>query len=195
MKKVLLLLLSILPLVLLTGCTPSPTDTTTSNNDNNTTETIADGKTRLSNGFVQYPGDPTREDTHYYIVEDICGQFTTDFVSNMLGKEIIRTEGPLTDSMYSCSYYFNYGGDEEFVVIILDYSAIGNPTTYDVGAHSLDSIPMTNYVISNDSGEVSTIYLVLSENKYLTIARNGNLSSEEFLSFGRNVASEIASYR
>jgi hypothetical protein len=191
MRKLLYSFSIIITALLLTGCTPTTT-TTSSTGDTNTVETLADGETKLPSGFVQYPGEPTREDTHYYIVEDICGQFTTDFVSNMLGREIIRTEGP---PMYSCSYYFTNGGNEEFVMIVLDYSAIGNPTTYDEGAHSLDSIPMANYVISDDSGEISTIYLVLSENKYITIVRNGNLSSEEFLSFGRNIASEIKDYR
>jgi len=192
MKKVLLLLLSIFPLILLTGCTPSPSDTTTSNT---TTETLADGKTRLSNGFVQYPGEPTREDTSYYIVEDICGQFTTEFVGNMLGKEIVRTEGPQTSSMYSCTYYFNNGGKEEFVMLVLDYSSIGNPTTNDNGVHSLDSIPMANYVAMDDNENISTIYLVLSENKYMTIFREGDISNEELLTFARNLAEEIKDYK
>ena len=40
---------------------------------------------RLKNCFVKYPGEPSHPDKSYYIIEDICGQFTKEFMENMLG--------------------------------------------------------------------------------------------------------------
>jgi len=50
-------------------------------------EGYGDKGEQLKNCFVEYPGEPTREDKSYYIVEDICGQFTQSFMKNMSGLD------------------------------------------------------------------------------------------------------------
>jgi hypothetical protein len=71
---------------------------------------------RLTNCFVEYPGEPTRQDKSYYIVEDICGQFTREFVENIVGQNIINLEEFEDRQTFGCKYNLSTG---KFVTITL----------------------------------------------------------------------------
>lgn len=157
----------------------------------------------LTSCFVEYPGEPTRENNYYFIVEDICGQFTETFIENMLGRDIISIEEPSITSLYNCEY--TTSEDPKPIgtnfLIALEYMDIENQKKGQelIGREvkSIDSIDMKNYVVY-DGDEINTIYLGLSANKFISINPNSEntfTSNEEFIEFVTNLSEEIKNYK
>lgn len=161
-------------------------------------ENYGDKGKRLSNCFVEYPGEPTRQDKSYYVVEDICGQFAKEFVENALGRTIVRIEPEKISGLYNCSYYLD---DKEYVMLVLDYLTIANQK---IGQEAMGRttkeeprIPMRNMVVYQENGVVNTIYLVLGDEKFISIERSSgsNLSTEELINFASKIAEGIKNYK
>lgn len=189
-----------LSFLLLTGCVPK--------NENKTqncqkAEIDLSGYTdkgkRLENCFVEYPGEPSRQDKSYYIIEDICGQFTNEFMSEALGRTVIKSEGPKITGLYTCDYYWNDRGDK--VSLILDYLSTENQKKgqEELGRKVVvdENIPMKNMVVYQENGLINTIYLILNENKFISIERSASagLTTEDLLNLAKKIASEIKNYK
>lgn len=154
---------------------------------------------RLKSCFVEYPGEPSRQDKSYYIVEDICGQFTKEFVENMLGQKIVKTEPAKIAGLNECSYYLN---EKDYLLFDLEYLKIENQKIfYEQYGDKIEKNPtiqMNNLVLSEGPAAVKgSIYLVLSPEKFLSIdpssedvAKNVNL-----IDFAAKVAQEIKNYK
>jgi len=161
-------------------------------------EGYGDKGKRLANCFVEYPGEPSRQDKSYYIVEDICGQFTKEFIGNALGKNIIKTEPAPTNSIYGCSYYTS---DKDYVMLVLDYLKITNQQKYYESdgdtVKSESFIPMRNLVVYQPNEEIKTLYWVLGDEKFISIERSvgSPLTTQEIQNFAANVGQAIKSYK
>ena len=161
-------------------------------------EGYGDKGKQLSNCFVEYPGEPSRQDKSYYIVEDICGQFTPDFISRTLGKNIIKTQSPYNGDAYYCQYYLD---DTEVVLLALEYESVAEriklreSAGFKVGEDS--KIPMKNEVLYKSDGQLSDIYLILSDNKFIAIAWSDKtgLSENDLINFAANIAQDIKNYK
>lgn len=154
---------------------------------------------RLGNCFVEYPGEPSREDKSYYIVEDVCGQFTKNFVSNALEKEIVRVEPSKTNGLYNCSYFLNENND--YVMLSLEYLKIENQKK---GHESMgrktemsERIHMRNLVVWQEDGTLNSIYLILNDGKFISTNRSSGsgLTEDVLIGFAANIASEIKDYK
>ncbi|MFA4827016.1 MAG: hypothetical protein WC596_02050 [Candidatus Shapirobacteria bacterium] len=154
---------------------------------------------RLSNCFVEYPGEPTREDKSYYVLEDICGQFTKEFMERVLEKPVVRVEPSKINSLYNCSYYVNDSGD--YVMLVLDYLKAENQK---LGHEAIgrrvevsDKIPMKNMVVWQEDGAINSIYLVLGEEKFISIQRSSTkaLTNEEDLNLAAKIGETIKNYK
>lgn len=158
--------------------------------------------TRLGNCFVEYPGEPTREDDSYYVVEDICGQFTQEFIENMSGLKFIQIKEPIIQGLYNCSYFINTddGLTGDYLLIQLEYliaddQKIGHELLGRIVKED-SSIPMKNYIVYQEDGFINCILLVLSNNKYIRIDRSSILVSDETLkNTAINIAKEINGYK
>lgn len=151
---------------------------------------------RLTNCFVEYPSEPTRQDKSYYIVEDICGQFTGDFISRVLSKKIIKTSSTQTSEGYNCNYYLD---DTHYIMLILNYLKIENQK---IGHESMGrqivtnpTIPMSNYVVYQPDGIINSIYFILGDEKFISLQRNINFTNDELITFATNIAKEIKNYK
>ncbi|MFA5994536.1 MAG: hypothetical protein WC823_06285 [Parcubacteria group bacterium] len=153
---------------------------------------------RLVNCFVQYPGEPTRGDKSYYIVEDICGQFTQMFMENMLGQKLIKIEPPQLSAANGCSYYWN---KQDYVVLNLEYlsaenqrqgqEALGRQVTQNA------KIPLANWVVTEKSGAVNAVYLILGPQKFISL-RPSSMSVVDQISLidvAAKIAQEIKNYK
>lgn len=154
---------------------------------------------RLKNCFVQFPGEPSRQDKSYYIVEDICGQFTQQFMENMLGIKLAKIEPPKFAGLNNCSYYFD---DKEYVLLNLEYLTIENQKKGNEFAgyktEKSDKIPMDNLIAWQDSDTINTIYLVLNPNKFISlrpISKKTFSSADKFINFAANLAGTIKGYK
>jgi hypothetical protein len=153
---------------------------------------------RLQNCFVEYPAEPTRPDKSYYIVEDICGQFTQEFMENMYGGKLLRIEQPQVASANNCTYFFD---EKEYVTLNLEYLSIENQKK---GNEAMDrkmekntAISMENYVSIQEDGAINAIYFVLSPNKFLSFRPSSKkaIENEKIIDFAANIAGEIKSYK
>lgn len=153
---------------------------------------------RLKNCFVELPGEPSRQDKSYYIVEDICGQFTKDFMENMYGAKIAKIELPQIASANNCTYYFD---EKSYVMLNLEYLSIENQKKGNEAmgrkTEKNSAIPMENYVAVQEDGAINAIYLVLNPNKFLSLRPSSRtvISNEKFINLAANIANEIKNYK
>lgn len=153
---------------------------------------------RLPNCFVQYPGEPSRQDKSYYIVEDICGQFTKEFMENMLGQKNVRIEPPKISTLSNCTYYLD---DKEYIMLVLNYLKAENQK---IGQEAMgrkveknSSIPMDNWVVTQEDGEINSIYFILSPEKFISLQRSSKsaLTNDELINFSAKLGEAIKSYK
>ena len=223
MKKISTLVLLVGAAMIFSGC--AKTDNTTANKtDNDTVSNSATAGTeagagwmnncksekvslpnygdpgkRLKSCFVEYPGEPSRQDKSYYIVEDVCGQFTKEFIENMLGQKIVKTEPPKIASLFNCTYYLN---EKEYLLFNLEYLKIENQKKfYEEFGDKIEknpAIPMDNLVLSEGPKAVKgSIYLVFGPQKFISITPSSEDAEKmvDLVDFAAKVAQEIKNYK
>lgn len=153
---------------------------------------------RLKNCFVEYPGEPSRGDKSYYIVEDICGQFTKEFMENMYGAKLDRLEPPQVSTINNCTYYFD---EKEYVMLNLEYLSFENQKkgneAMDRKVEKSSKISMDNAIVYQEDGPINVIYLVLSSNKFISLRPSSKkaITNDKFIDLAANIASAIKSYK
>ncbi|MBU0646116.1 hypothetical protein KJ611_01400 [Patescibacteria group bacterium] len=173
------------------GCNSEPPQAAT--DETSQSVDLGDGKTQDPDGFIRFPGEPSRTDKSYYIVEDLCGQFTSEFIAGLLGRPVIKTEPSPYPGLYSCSYYLS---ENEYVMINLNYldlerqkhghEILGRTVKTDT------SIPMNHAVVYQEDGLINEIYFGLWPGKYLSLARSGHaLNEQEYLDFAIKLGNKI----
>ncbi|MDD5341560.1 MAG: hypothetical protein PHC97_03965 [Patescibacteria group bacterium] len=210
MKKFFLSSILILAILFLFGCAPKVIDQTqiSGNNTAITSGKCAPGSVdlanygdkgkRLANCFVEYPGEPSRPDKSYYIVEDICGQFTKEFMEPILGKKIVKVVPSPVATLYNCSYYYD---ENNYVMLVMDYLNVANQKKgREFIGHKImvdPRIPMENFYAVQENGLINTVYLVLGPDKFISIERTSAevLPGDEVLQFAARLANEIKNYK
>ena len=163
-----------------------------------TLENYGDKGKRLASCFIEYPGEPTREDKSYYIVEDICGQFTEEFIANLLGQKIVKVVPSPVSGLYNCSYYLN---DKDYVMLVLDYLSVADQKKgREFIGHKImidNRIPMENFYAVQENGLINTVYLVLDPEKFISIERPNAkvLEGDLVLQFAAKLAEQIKNYK
>jgi hypothetical protein len=153
---------------------------------------------RLKNCFVQYPGEPSRQDKSYYIVEDTCGQFTKEFMENALGAQIVKVEPPKVDGIFNCTYYLT---DKEYVMANLEYLSVENQKKgneeMDRKVEKSSAIPMENMVVYQEDGAINVLYLILGPQKFISFRPSSKkaIANDKFIQFIANIGHEIQSYK
>ena len=153
---------------------------------------------RLKNCFVEYPGEPSRQDKSYYIIEDICGQFNQRFMENMLGAKLTKIEPPQIATINNCTYFFD---DKKNVMLNLEYLAVENQKKgneaigYKVKKNT--QIPMENMVAWQENDLINAIFLVLSPNKFISLRLSSKnaINNDKFLELAANIATAIKAYK
>ncbi|MFA4931036.1 MAG: hypothetical protein WC570_04190 [Patescibacteria group bacterium] len=157
-----------------------------------------------ADGFVRFPGEPTRESKDYYIIEDICGQFTAEFMKGVTGKEIDKAIDPYEEigGTYVCHYYF--AGNESEVAslyLVLDYLNVENQKK---GLEFLDrrietaaDIPMEHFIAVQEDGNINGIYFVLGPDKFIRLDRSSGqvVSNEEMRAYATKIGQKIKNYK
>jgi hypothetical protein len=198
------------------GATSSGSATSTSNHSeavqthasataNATSATNADGTVTDSDGFVRFPGEPTRPDQqHYYVVEDICGQFTKPFMEQLSGKTFKSVEPATSSTTYACTYYTATkaaDGRDAFILLVLDYL---NAERQKAGQQVLGrtvstnaSIPMDNFVATQENGAINSIFFVLGPDKFLSLDRSSTsvLSDADVLALAVKLGTKIRDFK
>lgn len=155
-------------------------------------------------GFVRFPGEPTRESKDYYIIEDICGQFTAKFMEGVTGKTITKADDPYKEvgSIYACHYYFEGNTSEvASLYLVLDYLNVADQKK---GLEFLDrkietdsNIPMEHFIAVQEDGNINGIYFVLGPDKFIRLDRSSTKSAtnEEMKAYAAKIAQKIKNYK
>lgn len=155
-------------------------------------------------GFVRFPGEPTRESKDYYIIEDICGQFTSDFMEGVTGKKIVKAENPYQEigGIYACHYYFEGNTSQvASLYLVLDYLNVENQKN---GLELLDrkletsaDIPMEHFIAIQEDGNINGIYFVLGTDKFIRLDRSStkSASNEEMKAYASKIGQKIKNYK
>ena len=161
-------------------------------------ENYGDPGKRLKNCFVEFPGEPSRQDKSYYIVEDICGQFTQAFMENMLEKKLTKIAPPQIASLNNCSYYLD---EKEYLMLNLEYLSIENQKKgNEFAGYKVEkdpSIPMENLVAWQEDGLINVIYLVLGPEKFISLRPSSRktIDKDQFLKLAADIAAAIKNYK
>jgi hypothetical protein len=158
-----------------------------------------------ADGFVRFPGEPTRPDQdHYYVVEDICGQFTQAFMEGLTGRTFKKIEPAAVSTVLGCAYYTATqaaDGKDAYIMLVLDYLSVANQKA---GQQTLGrtvttnaSIPMDNFVATQDNGVINAIYFVLGTDKFLRLDRSSTsvLSDTELLALAVKLGTKMKDFK
>lgn len=170
-----------------------------------TAVTNPDGTVTDSDGFVRFPGEPTRPDqAHYYVVEDICGQFTKPFMERLAGRTFKKIEPFSSSATFGCSYYTATkaaDGKDVYILLTLDYlnvvrqkagqQVLGRTVTTNA------SIPMDNFVATQENGVINSIYFVLGTDKFLSLDRTSTsaLSDANMLALAVKLGTKMKDFK
>lgn len=227
-KKIIISMLGLAGLLLLSGCgkntiqntTPDGNETESDKAAIKTSATAEDSKQasflsacqaekvslpnygdqgkRLKNCFVEYPGEPSRQDKSYYIVEDICGQFSQPFMENMLGMKLAKIEAPQVATLNNCSYYFD---EKRYMMLNLEYLSVENQKNgnlaMDRKVEANNQITIENAVVYQEDDVINVIYLILNPNKFISMRPSAKdaITNEKFIALAANIAAAIKGYK
>ena len=189
--------------------TPSTQSTTTQTTATSTASTASqtnpDGTTTDSDGFVRFPGEPTRPDKdHYYVGGDICGQFTKPFMEGLTGKTIKKIEPAAVSTVLGCAYYTATKADDgkdAYVMLVLDSLSVANQKA---GQQTLGrtvttnaSIPMDNFVATQENGIINAIYFVFGPEHFLRLDRSSTsaLSDTDMLALAVKLGTKMKDFK
>ncbi len=158
---------------------------------------------QLRNCFVEYPGEASRTDKSYYIVEDVCGQFTKEFMENLSSLKFTRIKSATETNLNNCRYYISEEpkGIGNYLFLVLEYLNYENQK---VGQQALDRtisidprISMEHFIALDEKGQINEIYLKLGENKFIGINRSSTktMTNEEEIEIASKIAGEIKGYK
>jgi len=153
---------------------------------------------RLKNCFVEYPGEPSRQDKSYYIVEDICGQFKKEFMENMLQEKLSKIELPKISGIYNCTYYFD---EKEYVTLKLEYlSAENREKENEIMNRKVEKnsgIPMDNAVVYWEDDAINAIYLILGSEKFISMRSSSKtaIANDKFINLASKIGEAIKNYK
>jgi hypothetical protein len=170
-----------------------------------TSQTNPDGTITDADGFVRFPGEPTRPDQdHYYVVGDICGQFTKPFMEGLTGKTFKKIEPAAVSTVLGCAYYTATTADDgkdAYIMLVLDYLSVANQKA---GQQTLGrtvttnaSVPMDNFVATQEDGVINAIYFVFGPEKFLRLDRTSTsaLSDADMLALAVKLGTKMKDFR
>lgn len=126
--------------------------------------------------------------------QDICGEFSGEWVESVLNKEVVRAEGLDSNGTYVCQYYFK---DNSFVTLRLSNVSYENQKK---GQQSLkrsisknNAITLNHFVAVQENNIINDIVFEINPNLILTVDRSSTkaLSEVEIISFAVKVSERI----
>ena len=143
------------------------------------------------------------------ITDDICAEFTPDFVYSVTGKPVVRVEPSPIVGVRSCRYYFDYKPDffkigEGKVLpggpcadIVLDNLNVEDQKTgvkaMGAGIETDPRIKMEHYIVRRSQDKtVWSVDLVINPNRFVWAdSLNGGLTDDEVIDLAAKMAEKI----
>lgn len=194
--------LSVLLVFVGAGCSQAPAGGGLPGGGNVQADNVVGGTD--SDGFVRLPGEPSRGDSAYYVVEDVCAQFTEKFITGLTGKTVVKTKLAEFDPQYTCTYYTSYDevkGSGPFFSIALTYLGAENQKKgHEFLGRMIKNDPrikMEHFVSVQEDGLINGIYLILNANKFISINRSSSsvMTDEEVMNFAVKIADKIKNFK
>lgn len=201
MKKIFILTAIVCLAFIFSGCNGGGTINSGSD-DQSQGDNVSGGTD--ADGFVRMPGEPSRGSSAYYIVEDICGQFTEKFITGITGKAIVKTRLANLDPQHTCTYYTLYDeakGYGPFFSVAVSYLNFENQKK---GNEFLDRtiktdprIKMEHFIAVQEDGLINGIYLALGPEKFISLSRSSAkvMTEDEMLDFAVKIADKVKNFK
>jgi hypothetical protein len=142
---------------------------------------------------------------------DICQEFTADFVYSATGKTIVKVEPDWIMPTLACRYYFTYDPnynknfeDKRFraggqlIFMMLENLSVENQkkglAILDATFKSEPRIKMENMTTFKENGSLRDIRLIINPNRYVRIETNSGgkgITDEELINYAIKVAEKI----
>lgn len=139
-------------------------------------------------------GESTVNEKVTTISDDVCATFSKEFVSNALGKTILKTEALNSAPTHVCQYYTD---ESNFVTLRLNRLSAENQkkgqTALGRTVSTNNKINMDHFVVLQDNGLINGVYLVINPNLFIVVDRTSTkaASETEMIDFSAKVAELI----
>lgn len=167
MNKLTSLLLLVVTSLIFSGCGPTQTSQPTTQTPTDTTEKTASNR-------------PMDGQESFGL--DVCNEVPQSLVTDVIGNTIEETEDKSGSDGLSCTYYVNKA-DNLYILIKVVYLS---PENQRKGQEALGrtistdpSIPMNHFIALEENGQINSIYLIMTENKYVRIDRTEHVADDE----------------
>jgi hypothetical protein len=194
--------LALAAVLVFAGCDTTPGTSNNTGSVGGSADNVVGGTD--GDGFVRFPGEPSRGDSSYYIVEDVCGQFTEKFVAGITGKTIAKVKLAEYDPQYTCTYYTSFDeakGYGPFFSIALTYLSVENQKKgHEALGRTVKTDPkikMDHFISIQEDGLINGIYLVLGPNKFISLNRSSGkvMTEDEMINFAVKLADKIKNFK
>jgi len=128
------------------------------------------------------------------IGNDVCAEFPKEFVSNALGKSIVKTTKNDSQTTHVCQYYVD---DNNFVTLRLNGSSVENQKKGQIALGRTittnDKIKMEHFVVMHEDGLINEVVLVINPNLFIAVDRTSTKAANEteIIDFAAKVSERI----
>ncbi len=128
----------------------------------------------------------------------VCEEVPKTTVERITGKVIERTEDHSSTTDTGCSYFTDKTKQEHILIQVSYLSAenqkqgqqtLGRTITTDA------SIPMENFIATQENGQINAVYLVMADNKFVRVDRTANtIDNDRLLDLARQITPIITGH-
>jgi hypothetical protein len=114
----------------------------------------------------------------------VCDEVPKSVVEKAIGKTVESTEDKSSNDTTGCTYYTNKAKLEHILIQVSFLSAESQKkgqTVLDRTISTDNTIPMENFIATQENGQINAIYLVMAPNKFVRVDRTANTADNDQL--------------
>lgn len=126
--------------------------------------------------------------------DDVCGEFSKEWVASVVGKTIIKTEKLDSSGTHVCQYYTD---DSNFITLRLNNLNVENQKKGQIALGRTittnEKIKMEHFVVMQSENVINEIILVINPNRFIAVDRTSTKAAteDELVNFASQVSNRI----
>ncbi len=126
--------------------------------------------------------------------EDICTEFSKEWVTSALNKPIIKTEKLDSTGLHVCKYFVD---ENNFVTLRLNNLSAENQKKGQIALGrtitTSESIHMDHFIVKQENGLINNTVLILNPNLFMAVDRSSTkaASDDEIINFASDISNRI----
>jgi hypothetical protein len=128
------------------------------------------------------------------IGDDVCAEFTKEFIATIMNKPIVKTERFDTTGTHVCKYYLN--DNDNFIIRLDALNVEDQKTGLKALGRSLTTNPkikMNHFVAIQENGLINEVVLIINPNLFIAIDRSSTkaASETEIIDYSAKIAEKL----